>query len=352
MKSGQRLYRLDVEKIHRLRLQMGLTEQAFADAANIQARTRQRIFRGEPCMMKIVNRIAEFFDINDPTEILAPAELETNGHLRTNGRGRLVGDWEAVKPLGPWETASNSLQWRVHRMAHLHLQDRCGRGKCYDLGQLSDRDRQALATQLQRHPEVCGRIGQHPNIAVNLTALPDPTDHNWWVIDQWVEGKTLSSLLAEGPLPQAMVINVLRGIADGLAVLHQHTIVRRELAPQFVLVRASDHTPVLTDFELAKLLDTDLTVSNKHHWKSDPFRAPEVTAGGNIDVRADIFSWGRIAAYLVTSTLPKAGSEIDSLKEAGVPKAIRELIVACTQAPRSKRPNDIASIQCEVSSWR
>ncbi|MBX3412418.1 MAG: protein kinase [Pirellulales bacterium] len=352
MKSGQRLYRLDIEKIHRLRIQRGLTEQAFAIEAGIPSRTRQRIFRGEACMMKIVTRIAEFFEIQDPTEILHPLELETNGHLRVNGRGRLVGDWEAAQPMGPWETASNSLQWRLYRMAHLHLPERLGRGKCYDLGQLSDCDREALAAQLQRHPDVCGRIGQHPNVAINLTALPDPADRNWWVVDQWVEGRTLSALFVETTFDRGTIITILRGIADGLAALHEQAIVRRELAPQFVLVRTMDQTPILTDFELAKLLDTDLTVSNKHYWQTDPFRAPEVTAGGDVDVRADIYSWGRIAAQLVAGELPKAGDEEVVVSELRIPKGIGELIVACTQLPRSKRPADMASVQRELRTWK
>ena len=48
---------------------------------------------------------------------------------------------------------------------------------------------------------------------------------------------------------------------------------------------------VLTDFELAKLLDGNPTVAGR--WPDDEYRAPEIGEEG-IDERADLYSWGRI----------------------------------------------------------
>ncbi|MBX3414032.1 MAG: protein kinase [Pirellulales bacterium] len=351
MKTGQRLYRLDLAKLRRLRLQKGLTEQGLAKALKISRRTLQRVMRGSGVMMGTVARIAKFFDIADPTELLAPEELDTNGEARAQGRGRLVGDWEVTQIIGPWETASNTLQWRLHRLTHLHLTERFGRGKLYDLGQLSDQDRQTYRDQLTRHPEVCGRIGQHPNIAVNLTALPDRTDGNWWVIDQWIEGVTLEHALAEGTLAPKLVPGVLRGIAEGLAALHRQSIVRRELSPQFILLREQDATPVLTDFELAKLLDANRTVANRY-WQPDPYRAAEVVAGRDIDERADLYSWGRIAVHALGRQLPKSGSEEELLKEVRVPAGVRDVILACVRAPKSERPREIAPVLAAIKGWK
>jgi len=350
MKTGQRLYRLDLDKLRRLRLQRGLTEQALALQLEMSRRTLQRIMQGGGAMMGTIGRIAEFFDIADPTELLAPEELESNGEARINGRGRIVGDWEVSQIIGPWETASNTLQWRLHRMSHLHLPERFGRGKLYDLGQLPDKERQKYRDQLTRHPEVCGRIGQHPNIAVNLTALPDRADGNWWVIDQWVDGITLEHAMGEGTLDPKLVPGILRGIADGLAALHRQAIVRRELSPQHILLRA-DSTPVLTDFELAKLLDVDRTVANRH-WQPDPYRAAEVLAGRDLDERADIYSWGRIAIHAITRQLPKPGNEEELLAGVRLPTTVRDIVLASVRMPKSERPSEIDLILGAIKSWK
>lgn len=264
MGSDNRVRRLDKAKFERLMLQRGLTQEKFAEKSGLARKTVNRIMTGKGSLMATIEAVAKFFGIEDITEILAPEEVALNGRARANGHGRIVGDWEVIKPLGPWETASNSLQYRLHQVTHLHLSNTLGRGKCYDLGQLNPDDREQLREHLERHPQVCRRISPHPNIAVNSTALPDHADSNWWVIDEWIEGRTLAEMLASG-LDRQTVPSVLRGIADGLLTLHQHSIIRRELSPDFLVLRSESLLPVLTDFELAKLLDTDRTVSNKHH---------------------------------------------------------------------------------------
>lgn len=351
MKTEDRLCRLDLDKLRRLRLQRGLTVQSLALQLKMSRRTLQRIMQGGGAMMGTIARIAAFFDIVEVNELIHPDEFAFDGSLAANGRGRVVGDWEVTQIIGPWETASNTLQWRLHRLRHLHLSERFGRGKLYDLGQLSDKDRQTYRDQLTRHPEVCGRIGQHPNIAVNLTALPDRADNNWWVVDQWVEGVTLEHALAEGTLAPKLVPSVLRGIAEGLAALHRQSIVRRELSPQFILLREQDATPVLTDFELAKLLDANRTVANRY-WQPDPYRAAEVVAGRDIDERADLYSWGRIAVHALACQLPKSGSEEEVLREVRVPARVRDVILACVRAPKSERPRDIAPVLTAIKGWK
>jgi len=353
MKTDNRMCRMDPAKVRRLMLQHGLTQEQFAAESRLARKTVQRIVAGKGSLMVTVDAVAKFFGIEDITELLAPEEIGPNRQLRVHGRGRVVGDWEVVQPLGPWETASNSLQYRVHRMAHLHLSETLGRGKCYDLGQLSELDREQLHEHLQRHPQVCRRISPHPNIAVNSTALPDRVDGNWWVVDEWIDGETLADRLASGDdLDRKSVAPVLRGIAEGLSALHEQNIVRRELSPQFVMLKTSTYTPVLTDFELAKLLDTEKTVSNKHQWRPDPYRAPEVVEGGNVDPRADVYSWGRIAVHLVCGVLPVPGAEAGALKEATLPRGIAELLIACVREPRSERPDSIATVLKAIKGWK
>lgn len=352
MTTDNRIVRIDPAKLRRLMRQRGLTQEGFAEDSGLARKTVQRMMTNRGSLMATIDHVAKYFGIKDITEILSPEEVGANGKLLENGRGRIVGDWEVQKAIGPWETASNSLQYRLHRMAHLHLSDTFGRGKCYDLGQLSDDDRLELREHLERHPKVCRRISPNPHVAVNSTALPDRADGNWWVVDEWIDGETLADHLeTEVGLDRKSVPSILRGIAEGLGTLHQHSIVRRELSPQFVILR-NKLTPVLTDFELAKLLDTDRTVSNKHHWQPDPYRAPEVTGGGDVDVRADIYSWGRIAFHALCGKLPPSSEEEAALKETRLPRGVQEMLLACVRLPRSERPGDMTTVLAALKTWK
>lgn len=77
----------------------------------------------------------------------------------------------------------------------------------------------------------------------------------WWVIDYWNDGETLETVLQAGALQADAILKILKGIAEGLAVLHSHEIIRRELNPKSILITSESGEAILTEFELAKLLD-------------------------------------------------------------------------------------------------
>ena len=140
--------------------------------------------------------------------------------------------------------------------------------------------REGMQAKLSRHAEVCARVGMHPNIVVNFSSTPVTGGEGWWVIDDGISESTLADHLQGGPWPAAKLPRLMLDVAKGLDALHRAGIVFRELAPARVLV-ANDGRAVLTDFELAKLLDGSPSVSSE--WPEDPFRAPEVDGGGPRD---------------------------------------------------------------------
>jgi serine/threonine protein kinase len=228
---------------------------------------------------------------------------------------------------------------------------RYGRAKCYDLSQLSTKGRTQLKAHLTRHSEVCDRIGSHPNIARNLSAAEWEHGALWWVIDEWNDGDKLDRVLTSGALDSTALPGIMRHIAEGLRAMHQADVVRRELSPRFVLIRRSDSTAILTDFELAKLLEGAPTVSPKKGWPDDPYRAVEVEGDVPIDARADIYSWGRILVHAVLNRLPPKGQEADFLTTAKIPPAVRRLALSCVAVARTDRPSSMADVLAGLKKW-
>ena len=127
-------------------------------------------------------------------------------------------------------------------------------------------------------------------------------------------------------------------------------IIRRELSPDNIIVRASDFRCVLTEFELAKLGEQVPTVS-AGDWPTDMYRAPEVVTG-DIDTRADIYSWCRIATHLLVGELPAIGCELENLEHLQLPPGLERVIADGLSIFRDARPACIAEIIAAIREWR
>ncbi|MCI0402395.1 MAG: protein kinase, partial [Acidobacteria bacterium] len=207
---------------------------------------------------------------------------------------------------------------------------------------LADAEKDRLRECFLRHPLICRRIDRHPRIPINERMFHNGAKTHYWVIDKWEPGRSLAEILAsDGRLEPKELYRVLREIAEGLQVLREHGIIRRELSPRFVWLRATDGSVLLTDFELGKLLDGRPTVSSS--WPADPYRAPEI-GSPDIDVRADIYSWGRIFVHAATGCMPLPGQEAGALGEVKLPRALKEIVLASVAQPRSQRPDSMTKV--------
>lgn len=354
-KRKKRLDPIDGEKLLRILWDRGCHSLASqAEALGTTEKRLRPVLRGRCLQMSTIVRWCKRIGI-DPNEILLPTTVVgRNG--RRDEQYPVVSDWLATEQLTRWIETTNGLQYRIFQMSHRHLSDgRRARGKLYDMGGLSDNDRASLTHYLERHPKICQQIGIHPNVAQNLTALPDANGRDWWVIDRWVPGRTLKETLATGPLPSTALASVMRGIAEGLRALHQHGVLRRELSPSSIILEDGTNQPVLTDFELAKLLADAPTVVHSADWEhvEDPYRAPEVSAKSPVlGPACDVYSWGRMVLRSATGHLPPVESDDEVRAVDQLPKSIRDLIGACVAIDPAKRPQSMDDVLMGIKKWR
>ena len=99
------------------------------------------------------------------------------------------------------------------------------------------------------------------------------------------------------------------------------------------------------------------------------FIAPEVLAGGQADVRSDLYALGAVAYWLLTATtvFPPSENSADNLTRTVMPPSARldhvlhvgleELVLACLQHDPTKRPESAAVLRsaimalCFEQSW-
>lgn len=148
----------------------------------------------------------------------------------------------------------------------------------------------------------------HPNVLQAYTAWR--TGEYFCVATECVEGKTLSEVLASGPIALADALSWFRGMANGVRAAHAAGVVHRGLKPSCILIQASG-IPKLVDFGLAKPFDgehqSDGTTKGLSIGTVD-YLAPEVIAGAEATVRTDIYALGLIFFEMLTGRQTFSGA--------------------------------------------
>lgn len=237
-------------------------------------------------------------------------------------------------------TAWNGLQWGYQQVQREDRTIRVARSKYYDLSQLHPFSRMEFETYLKaRHSEVMTRVGSHPNITLNYDAFPAEQGAPYWcVIDEWIDGCTLESMVGIGGLAWQTLKPIMRDIASGLARLHEIGIVRRNLTPHTVLV--TDERSVLTDIELWRLFQNVPSISGSSTWRGHCSIASEVAAGSGVTTSVDLYSWSMVLLYASTGIAPESLEEASRLlTKAGLPHRVSSFAQDCLRAPIEKRPN-------------
>src|SRR5262249_34911537 len=94
----------------------------------------------------------------------------------------------------------------------------------------------------------------HPNI-VQIHEVGEADGHPYCALE-FVEGGSLARKLAGKPLPAREAARLVEALARAVQLAHSRNVVHRDLKPSNVLLTA-DGTPKITDFGLARQLDSD-----------------------------------------------------------------------------------------------
>ena len=123
------------------------------------------------------------------------------------------------------------------------------------------------------------------------------------IIEEYINGKTLSEILAErGTLGEAETKKIIGQICDGLTFLHKHNIIHRDINPSNIM---------LTKENAVKIIDFDISRSLKKGAKSDTvvlgtvgYAAPEQFGFSQSGARTDLYAVGVLANVMFTGYMP------------------------------------------------
>ncbi|MDQ3120639.1 MAG: protein kinase [Verrucomicrobiota bacterium] len=124
-----------------------------------------------------------------------------------------------------------------------------------------------------------------------------------------VEGGQLDEVVRREPMPLRRAVEIAVKLARTVHYAHEHGILHRDIKPGNVLLDRNGDAH-LTDFGLAKLVETESAVTNTFDVLGTPsYMAPEQAAGKTkeLTAAADVYGLGAVFYQLLTGQPPFAG---------------------------------------------
>src|SRR3989449_4908441 len=163
-----------------------------------------------------------------------------------------------------------------------------------------------------------------------------------YLVTEFIDGGTVREWAQDNKPDWRQVVDLLIGVADGLACAHEAGMLHRDIKPDNILVTKSGYAK-LADFGLAKLTqDEDLaeavTVSRTRPGViigTIAYMSPEQASGKPLDARSDIFAFGVVLYEMLSGRKPFEGAtELETLQLIihGTPKPLRDALPVTVRA--------------------
>jgi WD40 repeat protein len=147
-------------------------------------------------------------------------------------------------------------------------------------------------------------LGEHPQIPTLLAYFEH--DQRLYLVQQFVEGKTLVQELAEsGAFGESKIREVLTGILPILRFVHEHSVIHRDITPANIIRRENDSKLVLIDFGVAKVLTAHTFGMPGTKIGTEGYAPIEQLRNGKAYPASDLYSLGVTCLYLLTRTKPE-----------------------------------------------
>ena len=218
-------------------------------------------------------------------------------------------------------------------------------------------EREAVAASALNHPHILTvhEIGE--------------TDGHSYLVTEFVDGGTLADWIQSAPRSRREILELLLGIADGLAAAHDAGILHRDIKPYNILVMQSGYAK-LADFGLARLTaDADASGESvtTTYLRTEPglvvgtigYMSPEQVSGKQLDARSDIFSFGIVLYELLTGRRPFQGPSAVAVMHAiasepapalprDVPDALRAVVERALEKDPARRYQTMRDLAADL----
>lgn len=149
---------------------------------------------------------------------------------------------------------------------------------------------------------------KHPNLLA-LYDIRQDGQGDTWVVMEYVSGGSLADAMAPSPdgMPVDQVLTWFRGIAAGVAHLHDRGIVHRDLKPGNIF--CEEGLVKVGDYGLSKFISCSRRSGQTESVGTVHYMAPEV-ANGRYGKEIDVYALGIILYEMLTGRVPFEGESV------------------------------------------
>ncbi|MFJ4923909.1 serine/threonine-protein kinase [Streptomyces sp. NPDC088725] len=227
-----------------------------------------------------------------------------------------------------------------------------------------------LREDLASDQELVGRFVQertallgldHPRVVAVRDLVVDGNDLA--LVMELVRGTDLRTRLdRERRLPPEAAVAIAADVADGLAAAHAAGVVHRDVKPENILLDmegplgpGGSHPALITDFGVAKLIDTPRRTKANRIIGTPDYLAPEIVEGLPPRAAVDIYALATVLYELLAGFTPFGGGHPGAVLRRhvtetvvplpGIPEELWRLLLQClAKAPASRlRASELAA---------
>ncbi len=189
----------------------------------------------------------------------------------------------------------------------------------------------------------------HPNVTHLYSFIPK--EDTYWMIMEYVEGKTLEDwLFVHKKITHQLAASITVQILDGLQHAHRKGIIHRDIKPANVMINEDGEVKIM-DFGIARMRNAQRITSHGKSVGTLEYMAPEQIQGHEGDERTDIYAVGNILYEMLCGSTPfKSDTDYRLMKDKlekqpesilqenpTVPKPLEKIIFKALQRNPDKR---------------
>ena len=195
---------------------------------------------------------------------------------------------------------------------------------------------------------------QHDAIVRYYVFTVEPQLLRPYLAMEFVDGRTLTDLLDQGPLSFEASLSLLHRVASGLHAAHERGVVHRDVSPDNIILPHDNlaHAKII-DFGIARTAQHGTVIGSGFAGKYS-YVSPEQLGlfGGNVTPKSDIYSLGLVMAQALTGkAINMGGSQVEIIEKrrkvpdlGAIDMRIRPLIEQMLEPDPAQRPESMAAL--------
>ena len=199
----------------------------------------------------------------------------------------------------------------------------------------------------------------HPNICTVHEI--DEANGRTFIAMAFVEGDSIDTRIAAGPLKLDLALDIAIQAAKGLQAAHGKKIVHRDIKPANLMI-GPDGLVTIMDFGLAQLPDRSKLTRLDETLGTVTYMSPEQTHGMKLDHHTDIWSLGVVLYEMVTGqrafqghydqaivySITSEEPEPMTAVRTGVPKELERIVNKCLAKEPASRYQDVEDLLVDL----